>query len=373
MVRGFCVRFGAVPMVAVTVMTACGPDFAPSYLLTQERVLAVRAEPPEAGPGEVVLLTPLVAGPNGIASGDVTASLRWWRCDDEVDLASTDEPTCSAASRKDVLGTGGTFATTWTAAEVPTPPFEEGTGFAIAADQPLDDALLHALSGYQQKVGASLQNNAGLVVDTIKRIVVFPYDEPISKLDQRLAAIDIRLEEDGALGRNENPRLEGVEVREGTADGPLVDEILGGQSYWLRPTYDASSLQVYKVLTLQTDGLALDDPASLDELTGEQLLSHLRTEARCEVPAFSWYVTAGVLQSEGSVDEQVLLGAFAERGLSCPPLPSVARRPEVRFTAPEATASGAPSVVHGFVVMRDGRGGTDFFAFDLPLAESGAP
>lgn len=379
MVRGFCGWFGGMPIGAVMALAACGPDFAPSYLLTKERVLAVRAEPPEAEPGQSVVLTALVAGPAGVVSDDAAGALQWWRCSeggnggDGEGAASTEAHGCGAETQRRMLGSGSAVVTSWTSAEVPAPSLDAEAGFAIMTDQPLEDALLHALSGYGHVVGATLRDNEGGVVDSIKRVVLFPFDQPISALDPRLAALDVRVDDAGTLRRNENPRLEGVEVHEGSVDGPLVEQLQAGQSYWLRPLYDAASLQKYRVLTLQTEGLVLDDPVSLDELTGEQLVAQLGADARCEVPAFSWYVTAGVLQSEVSVDEQVLLGSFAARGIECPPLASAPRRPEVQFTAPSSSPSDAAIVVHGFVVMRDGRGGTDFFAFDLPVAEGGAP
>lgn len=373
MVRGFCGWFGVVPIGAVVAMTACGPDFPPSYLLTKERVLALRAEPPEAEPGQSVVLTALIAGPDGVVSDDGASSLQWWRCEDEGDPASAGGQTCGTETQRQILGGGTTAVTSWTPIQVPAPLAEPEAGFAIRSDQPLEDELLRALSGYAQVVGASLRDDDGTVVDSIKRVVVFPFDQPISAIDPRLATVDVRVDEAGIFRRNENPRIEGVEAHEGSADGPVVEELQAGQSYWFRPLYDASSLQHYRVLTLQTEGLVLDDPMSLDELSGAQLLEHLGTEPRCEVPAFSWYVTAGVLQSEVSVDEQGMIGSFAGRGIECPASPSTPRRPEIQFTAPSSIPSGAVATVHGVVVIRDGRGGTDFFAFDLPVAESGAP
>lgn len=53
------------PVLALA-LAACRPDFGPSgSLVDRPRILAVRAEPPEAKPGQMVALEPLVVGPDG--------------------------------------------------------------------------------------------------------------------------------------------------------------------------------------------------------------------------------------------------------------------------------------------------------------------
>jgi len=73
---------------AVVALLACTPDLGtPASLVTSERLLAVRAEPPEVAPGESVALTSLVASPDGTVAN---ASIAWAMCAAPKPLAEND-------------------------------------------------------------------------------------------------------------------------------------------------------------------------------------------------------------------------------------------------------------------------------------------
>ena len=97
----------------------------------------------------------------------------------------------------------------------------------------------------------------------------------------------------------------------------------------------------------------------------------VKTE-RCEVPLYNWYVTAGKLRREITLDESVITRVYDERGIACPPVEGDVRAPEAEFTAPtgdEGDALPDDGIVHGWVVLRDGRGGTAVRNFDVPMAD----
>jgi hypothetical protein len=86
---------------------------------------------------------------------------------------------------------------------------------------------------------------------------------------------------------------------------------------------------------------------------------------------FSWYATAGDLRREDTVDETVIERVYDPRGVPCPALEGEIREPQVRFTAPALDDEHLDAgLIHVWVVMRDGRGGSAFRAFDVPVAEA---
>lgn len=344
-------------LVAAGLLAGCGPEFDPGYRIQNERILAIRAEPPEAVPGQAVTFTPLVVSPKGTLEGDVDYGAEWWRCPDEEADGLSDEERCSRPSARVPLGEGAVYDDQIPADFFPLPDPDSG--------EPPSEKLLGAVLGYWRVIGMTM--TAGeRVVDAIKRVVVYA-PVPLGTIDPRLADLDVRMGDDGQLHPNRNPLLTGVEIRADEPDGATVERVKPGGTYWLRPRYDDRELQAYWSLKVDLAGLDLEDPASLRELSDEELLARFERVRRCEIPVFSWYVTDGALRRETTVDERVVGTIFEERGESCPPVEGEARRPEVRFTAPEGDDVPDDGVVRAWVVLRDGRGGTDWRAFDIPI------
>jgi hypothetical protein len=352
--------------LAVLVPTGCGPEFDPASLILDERVLAIRADPPEALPGEDVTLTPLVVGPTGTLAAGADYTPSWWRCADDEGDALADEERCERLDRRVDLGDAVPL-THQIDPELfgPLPqPGAEPDGQTFETER-----ALGAVLGFWRVLGLSVQAPSGPRVDAVKRVVVFASPVPLVELDERLAGLDPRVDDGGDVVENVNPLLTGVEVREETPDGASVATLKPGGTYWLRPRFDERVLQPYFSLKMDLEGLDLTDPTTLQELEEDELLGRFSRTKRCEVPVFSWYVTAGKLRRETTVDERVIDSHYAPQDVVCPPVEGDPRRPEVRFTAPTGADIPEDGTVHAWVVMRDGRGGTDFRAFELDVQE----
>jgi hypothetical protein len=354
----------ALAIVAAPALLAssCGPEFEPGYLIRDARVLAIRADPPEAVPGQSVVLTPLVVGPGGNLEEGAGYEASWWRCPDEEASPLEDEERCSQPAARIDLG-GGAPKTHGVPVDLFALP-------APGSDEAPDARLLGAALGFWRVIGLTARAS-DRVVEAFKRVVVFATPLPLGSLDPRLANLDVRVDNDGVVVANTNPLLLGVEVRAGEPNGPVVSALKPGSTYWLRPRYDERELQEYYSLEIDLAGLDLEDPTTLRELSDEELLARFTRVRRCEVPVFTWYVTAGRLRRDTTVDERVVKGLYLEeRGVRCPDAEGdegEPRRPEVRFLAPAQDAAPADGIVRAWVVMRDGRGGTAFTSFEMPL------
>ena len=347
----------------------CAPDFEPASLITAARVIAVVADPPEATPGTTVALRPVVASPSGtLVEGD-GYSASWWRCPDEDADALGDITQCTVPAQRRELGGGSPFVDV-----VPLDlfgPVPEPGAELPPADATPKDKMLGALLGYWRIVGVTMDapGKLGARIDSFKRVPVYlPF--PLGDVDERLRDLDVRVDADGTLQANTNPILTAVTIHEGAVDGPTVDALKKGETYFFVPRIDDRSLQAYGSLKADLSGLQITDPDSLAALGVDDLLARFERQERCEVPLFNWYVSAGELRREITLDESVITRVFDPRGVACPPVEGDVRAPEVEFTAPTGEEDDPvpdDGVVHGWVVLRDGRGGTDFRSFDLPV------
>ena len=333
----------------------CAPPLEPGYRIQGLRVIAVIAEPPEAVSGESVALRSLLASPEGPVEDDVQH--RWWRCTSDTHDVFSDPLVCTTEEAQKTLSENALLVD-----ETPADLFVN------ESDLPEDSykTLMRMIFGYWRVLGLNISREDQRA-EAIKRIPIYPA-APLADLDAKLAGLDVREERDGQLYMNLNPELTGLEVLEGGPDGTPVSSLNPGQSYWLRPVYDDESLQAYWAIESDLQGLNQRDAASLAGLSQDEILARLQKVRRCEVPIFSWYVTAGILQQETTADERVLTDIHAFRGESCPPLQGETRRPEVQFTAPEDLDD--EERVHIWAVMRDGRGGTDAHHLEMSIASS---
>ncbi len=353
-------------LLLVVAALSCGPEFDPPTLVVNERVLAVIADPPEAIPGQEVVLTPLVVGPKGTLQEGVDVETSWWRCPDEDSDALGDFTRCTKPSDRVELGAGAVFTDVVPLdvfGELPEPGEDPAT---------VPTKTLGALLGYWRVVGLDVNVTAPIAggerrVAAIKREVVYS-PVPLGELDPRLASLDVRLNEEGAIVENGNPSLGVVEIHDGTVDGPTVLAVEPGKIYWFKPRYDERTLQGYFSLKVDLAGLDLEDPEALKDISEDELLQRFEKVQRCEIPVFSWYATAGDLRREDTVDETVIERVYDPRGVPCPALEGEIREPQVRFVAPAADDVNLDAgIIHVWVVMRDGRGGSAFRAFDVPL------
>ena len=356
----------AVVCSATLGVAGCSPGFVPGSVIDSARVIAVVASPPEAVPGQQVELTPVVASPTGtlVEGTDYTAG--WWRCPDGDRDALGDFWECSIPADRVELGAGAVYTDT-----VPTdifgPPPEPGQPFEPEA---ASDKFLGALLGYWRVVGASM--TAGeRVVESFKRVPVY-LPVPLAQIDERLAPIDVHVDATGALAPNTNPAISAVLVHEGAVDGPTVDTLVKGQTYFFVPVVDERQLEPFFSLKMDLAGLDLQDPEALAAVETEELLSRFERQQRCEIPTYNWYVTAGRVRREITVDEGIIGRVYDARGVDCPAVEGDLRTADTEFVAPtggEEDPLPVDGIVHGWVVLRDGRGGTAVRAFDLPIAQ----
>jgi hypothetical protein len=335
----------------------CSEAFGPASLVTTPRVLAVVADPPQALPGDVVTLTPVVASPDGAVALDATSST-WWRCPDTDSDALTDLWQCSVPEQRLDLATSTSYVDT-----VPADLFGENATIA-------SQMLLAATVGFTRIVG-STTTALDTDIESFKRITVFSGID-LGTIDPRLADLDANTTVDGPVAANTNPVLTAVTVHADKAAGDVVTTLQAGKTYAFVPQIDDASIESFFGHDVDLAGLDPADDAAMAELTVDDVLRRVTRVQRCELPTFNWFVTAGRLRQEFTVDEGVVARAFDVRGVDCPSLDGDARSPEVTYVAPtgdEEDPLPKSGVVHAWVVVRDGRGGTAVQSFDLPVAK----
>lgn len=345
---------------------SCTPSFVPASLVTESRVIGVVTEPPEATPGQTVTHTPIVVDTTGTLDADGYA-VSWWRCPDTDSDGLGDFWECTVPAQRRDLGGGVPYTDT-----IPTDLF----GTAPAPGEPVDpstsppEKILGAVLGYWRVVGMTM-NTADHRVDSFKRVPVFP-PFPLAQLDERLAAIDVHVDADGVLAPNTNPTISAVTVHDGSVTGATVAEVKRGGTYFFVPRIDDAQLEEYFSLKIDLAGLDVSDPEAVAALEPAELTSRFERLQRCEIPVYNWFVTAGHLRREITLDEGVIERVYDERGVSCPAVEGEVRTPDTQFTVPTGDDDDPlpeGGVIHAWVVMRDGRGGTAFRSFDLVIAD----
>jgi hypothetical protein len=359
----------------------CAPEFTPGSVITHERILAVIADPPEAVPGQLVRYTPVVVAPTGtLAEGDGYSAV-WWRCPESDSDGLSDAPVCRRPADRTDFATGAPLEDT-----IPedlfglpaTPPEEPPPELPDDKESLGTPKLLGALLGYWRITGLSIlapgsatsRRDAERVVDGFKRVPVY-LPVPLGVVDERLADLDVRLNHAGVIEPNTNPLLSAVTVHEGAVNGPTVQSLKAGGTYFFVPRLDDRSLQDHSSLQVNLAGLPLDDPEALAGVGVEELLARFRRVGRCEIPTYTWYVSAGRVRREVTVDEGAIARVFDPRGVPCPALEGDLRTADTEYTAP-AGDDGDPlpgdGTVHVWVVARDGRGGTAVRELSLPVS-----
>jgi hypothetical protein len=351
---------------------SCTPSFDPASLVQSPRLIAVLSDPPEATPGTSVRLTPIVVTPTGAlepsedGSAEGTFAASWWRCPDSDSDALGDFFVCTTPSERIDLGTSVPHVDAVPATVFGPLPDE---GAPLPENTPPPEKYLGALLGYYRVMGVDIRVGGTRVVDGFKRTPIYlPFS--LDNIDPALAALDTRLQEDGTLVQNTNPSITGVSIHEGSVDGPTVDSVTPGGKYFFVPVYDKRALQPYISLRVDVRGLDTTDPSSLQSLTVADLQSRVERVQRCEIPVFSWFINSGSVRRGTTQDEAVVQEVFDPLGIACPPIEGDIRTPDTEYTAPDGSeAQPFPSgdVVRGWVVLRDGRGGTAVRSFDLAL------
>lgn len=348
MVRIFALAF----LVLFTL--SCGEDFEPAFRINDTRVIAIKAEPPDAIPGQDVLLTPFVVSPSGtLDESEYSAS--WWRCPDDNADPLQDNALCSNETRTE-LGQASPYTDTIPDDFFPTPEEAENTDAFVE-----NSSLLGALLGYWRVVGTRVEGNEGKIIEAFKRVVISP-PVRLDLIDERFADLDPRIGPEGRYELNQNPTLNTFTIHENTLDGDEVQELKAGGTYFFVPRIDTSTLQAYFSLAIDLEGLDLTRPNILESLEETELLARFNRVLRCELPLYSWFASAGDLVNQNTLDETLLESLYVP--FACPEIEGAPRSPEVRFTAPAEAGE-----MHIWLVMRDGRGGTDFTQRSVTVVE----
>lgn len=289
-------------IVAVMILVGCLPDpGAPASLLTGPRLLAVRAEPPEAKPGAAVTYEALVLDAVGARA---ETSVRWAFCASPRPLTETNSVSSAClddAGVRPIAGSGAsTTATTPADACALFGPDPPPGGF-----RPRDPDVT---GGFYQPVRVEA---LGLVAFDRERITCNLPNAPVDaaiELQQRYLA-------------NTNPTLTPLVAR---VDGALValEKIPAGASVRFEVGWSEGDAEAYPMF----------DP-------GAQ-----RIVDRREALRVAWFATTGKLAAEVTGRSEGELAVSTGNAWDAPSTPGTTKL---------------------WLVLRDSRGGLDFAGYDL--------
>ena len=159
-------------------------------------------------------------------------------------------------------------------------------------------------------------------------------------------------------------------VHEDKVDGPTVSKVSPGGTYVLQPLVDDRSLQSFFSLKADLSGLDITDLDAVASLDVDDLLTRFERQRRCEIPVYNWFVTGGRLRRDVTLDEAAISRVYDARGVDCPAVEGDVRTPEAILTVPTGDEDDPlpdDGIIHTWVVLRDGRGGTAVSTIDLPI------
>jgi hypothetical protein len=277
----------------------------PAWLVTEERIIGVRADPAEAAPGDLVQYTSLVVSPSGT---EETPDLWWSLCNLRKPVAENTPvaQACLTGDRAQAAQGGSVAIQTPSTACVNfgplAPPSSKGTLRPTDPD---------ATGGYYQPIRLDLGTEQAIVRE---------------RLHCDLAGASLLLSQEfrARYTANQNPTLLSLSALVG--DTPVsLDAIPADQPIRLLATWSADSAESYPVFF----------PASQTIVD------------RREALWVSWFVTAG------AVDDSI-----TGRGED---------DPEVATENAWRSPAGAGTVFL-WLVLHDSRGGADFAAYTLTVA-----
>lgn len=309
-------RWVVLVLLAGILATACGSeDRRPRTLVDTVRILGVKAEPPEVGPLQASELSVLAVDPQGRALG-----VLWLACDPVFDPAPGAAPysACEAAANltdpsaaADLFASGAarplSFDPSAATARWTPPTGEDGAPVDLLAALPDGDP--------RRRIGGSVTL---VVIAAPLADLEAALADPSRGFDPENAAVALkRLTVSEAPTPNANPTLEGVRV--------------GGEV-----VRDGDTAQVVSASDVPLAALAASGSAE------DWTLVHPdgRETAEAETLVASWYATYGDFEAVRSQPGEPNL-FFAPRGAGTLEL---------------------------WVVLRDGRGGTDWLSLKVAVA-----
>jgi hypothetical protein len=294
-------------VILAALVSGCLPSFGePASLVDGDRILAVRADPPEVRPGNAATFTALVVGTGGTQA---MPDLSWALCTapkplDENNIVSGD---CLGGGDSVMSVGDGPSVSALVPADAralfgPDPPPQ------VMGMPPLRPRDPDVTGGYYQPLRLAEGTLTGFALERIT-------------CDLALAGADLAVQYGMTYKANQNPQLTPLSA---TVDGAAValDMLPAGKSIDFHVGWPAASVESFPVY----------------DLTAAALVTQR------ESMRVSWFATGGAFAHE-------VTGTTAT---------DTATTTDDAWTAP-ATAG----VVHLWVVLRDSRGGVDFAGYDL--------
>lgn len=295
-----------------TVGLACSSDspteLLPASYIDKLRILAIKAEPPEAAPGENVILSALVADP---WTGIRRVGYLWVQCD-----PSTEGALGNACAQQDTLRS-------LNPRELP-----EGVRvFPLFIDFAFYRAPFNSLDGLDVD---SIERHRGLTA-TILLVAweggnLEDLQDPDVMRQSQMAIKRIRIV-DPQQTPNENPRLASLTLNGAPFDGLDIPEVKAGSTIELSATSTEESVQAFT-----------------------RILPDGSIEEQVEQNVFSWYTRGGRFTQGLSYSSRTQSGDPI--GLELPELETLPN-----------------DMLDVWVVLRDARGGTDWAKRRLKLVE----
>ncbi len=285
-------------------VAACKPDLGPGdSLVTSTRILAVRADPPEAAPGKGVTYSALVAGADGTVHG---APIVWSYCTAPKPIGENNavSAACSNAASLVPAGAGPTIGA--------PPPKDACSRFGPDTPpggfRPRDPDVT---GGYYQPLRLDL-DGADATFE-LMRVTCNLANAPPDVASAFVAAYT----------PNANPRL--APLGASVAGAPVaLDAIRAGSRVSFEASWDASDAEAYAYY----------------DIASEELVT------KREAMRVAWYATGGAFDSESTGRAENDTATSTANG----------------WTAPDAVGP-----IHAWVVLRDSRGGIAFASYEIAV------
>ena len=300
----------ALAVVAVAVaVCGCKPDFGtPASLVTERRILAVKAEPPEVRPSQPAMLTALVVSPDGT---DPSPAVDWALCVTPKPLDENNVVSTACLTDKGVMPIASATAST-----MATMPANACTLFGpdpppqMMGQPPLRPRDPDVTGGYYQPLRLVDGMATGFALERVT-------------CDLAQAGADLAVQYAMTYKANANPSLQPLSA---TVDGAPValDALPAGRDVQFEVGWPAESAESFPVF----------------DVSSASLITH-RESLRV-----SWFATGGSFAHEVTGRDENDMATTTDNV----------------WTAPST-----PGPVHLWVVLRDSRGGVDFAAYELTV------
>lgn len=298
-----CLSLPSLP-AALLALGACRPDLGDrESLITGPRVLAVRGEPAEARPGEVVAYDLLVVSPQGTLA---EPAARWAYCAAAKPLADNNSVSAECLHEAAVRPLPGP-------APAVTAALPDDACELFGPDVPPGDVRprdADVTGGYYQPIRVRTEGQTAFGMERISCNLANAPIDAVKDHAKRYTA-------------NENPTIVRLSARAGHAALGL-DAIPAGAAVTFELEWAAGDAETYPVFDRAAQALA----------------------TRREALRASWFATAGQLDDDRTGRDEDDMAGETENG----------------WTAPDE-----PGPVHLWVVLRDSRGGADFTAATLEV------